>query len=289
VHLSSSDSAQSWQLDRNTLYQPRFDGSLNPRSTHCSKQVLLGILSQRSGLKMSRDGAPGPLQPPFVLVFPPHTGGSSFPPRSTHRYSWYSGLFSQSVQVFRESVPEVSGSDVIGRECGLEILSACGPIAFVLETRGTDSNVGVNWSHAGFLAGVFGRYIGGFKECAGTTTGLSFGSDCYHVPDLYHSVPAYMTWDANVGYAIGSGIGKTTLGIGGRERVRQGTAGPLLEHHPVVGLELRLPGPAVLVPTRPRVLSRSPAAPRPRERAAAHPRSGGHRGGTSAATDGLTP
>ncbi len=76
------------------------------------------------------------------------------------------------------------------------------------------ANASVQYFLGGANAGVRTRYFGGFKECAGTATGLSYGTDCVHAGDLFHDVPANWTFDGNVGYALASGVGNTSVNVG---------------------------------------------------------------------------
>ena len=76
------------------------------------------------------------------------------------------------------------------------------------------ANFSVQYMIANATAGVFARYIGGFKECAATVTGQSSGSDCYWNGSMYHTIPAVTTFDLNLGYSIPSSYGKTSMAVG---------------------------------------------------------------------------
>ena len=89
-------------------------------------------------------------------------------------------------------------------------------------------NAGVNYSLAGFSAGLVGHFIGPLTECspegglvAGANTGPGF---CYqHAKDPVtgveypsHNVNAYATFDALLSYRLVSPVGGTTLALGVR-------------------------------------------------------------------------
>jgi iron complex outermembrane receptor protein len=94
-------------------------------------------------------------------------------------------------------------------------------------------NVGVNYSEAGFSAGVRGRYIGGFDECAGSDGASDSAGLCS--PDLRsppvdangdpvpggtpyapHHVSAYVAFDVFGSYLLKSPFGNTTFSVGVR-------------------------------------------------------------------------
>ncbi len=85
-------------------------------------------------------------------------------------------------------------------------------------------NAGVNYSIGGFSAGLRGRFIGGFSECAGSDGGNLSSGRCTdnnvdpatNLPFPSHSVPAYVTFDLNVSYLLRNPLGNTTLSAGVR-------------------------------------------------------------------------
>ncbi len=90
-------------------------------------------------------------------------------------------------------------------------------------------NAGVNYGLGGFNAGVRGRYIGGFDECADTIGGSvqtpgggpGFCTDknvdpATSKPYPVHRVPANMTFDLFASYLLKSDLGATTLAAGVR-------------------------------------------------------------------------
>jgi outer membrane receptor protein involved in Fe transport len=88
-------------------------------------------------------------------------------------------------------------------------------------------NAGINYSIAGFNAGVRARYIGGFDECAdsgGQSTGGglcslpldSNGNLVATSPYPAHHVPAYVTFDLLLSYLYRNPFGNTTLAVGMR-------------------------------------------------------------------------
>jgi len=89
-------------------------------------------------------------------------------------------------------------------------------------------NAGINYSLAGFNAGVVGHFIGPLTECspeggvvAGANTGPGFCYQHAKDPDTgveypSHSVDPYMTFDALVSYRLISPVGGTTLALGVR-------------------------------------------------------------------------
>ncbi|HUJ28820.1 MAG TPA: TonB-dependent receptor [Myxococcales bacterium] len=96
-------------------------------------------------------------------------------------------------------------------------------------------NVGLNYSLAGFNAGVRGRFIGSFTECAnaaGDTTGLNGPGFCSdHNTDANiggtgveypnHSVSAYIAFDIFASYLLKSPFGNTTFSAGIRNLLDQ--------------------------------------------------------------------
>jgi outer membrane receptor protein involved in Fe transport len=78
-------------------------------------------------------------------------------------------------------------------------------------------NAGVNYALEGFRAGVNGRYIGGFDECAGSD-GTNASSGLCSDPQGFapHRVKAYMTFDVFLSYLLRSPVGNTTFAVGVR-------------------------------------------------------------------------
>ena len=87
-------------------------------------------------------------------------------------------------------------------------------------------NVGVNYGLAGFNAGVRGRYIGGYNECADATGG-SLGAglcsdnnlDDNGNPFPHHRVTPNMTMDLIASYLLKGPFGNTTLSAGVRNLI----------------------------------------------------------------------
>ncbi len=78
-------------------------------------------------------------------------------------------------------------------------------------------NTGVTWGYRGFGAGVFTRYVGSYKECAGLDgSNIAAGACYYNLPLPAHRVSAYNQWDTFVSYAFKSVGGRTTVGAGVR-------------------------------------------------------------------------
>ncbi len=92
-------------------------------------------------------------------------------------------------------------------------------------------NVGVNYSIAGFGAGVRARYIGAFNECAGADGASDSAGLCSlrsppvdangdpvpgGTPYAAHRVPAYVTFDLLLSYMYRNPFGNTTLAVGVR-------------------------------------------------------------------------
>ncbi len=85
-------------------------------------------------------------------------------------------------------------------------------------------NAGLNYSIGGFSAGLRGRFIGGFTECAGADGGnLSAGlcssnnlNPATNQPFPTHEVPAYVTFDLSLSYLLRNPLGNTTLSVGMR-------------------------------------------------------------------------
>jgi outer membrane receptor protein involved in Fe transport len=93
---------------------------------------------------------------------------------------------------------------------------------------GLKFNAGINYYYEGFTAGVLGRFIGPFTECA-DSTGVASGAgvcsfkyfsynDTTKVSTIFpsHQVPAEMTFDVNVGYRLKNPTGVTSLLVGVR-------------------------------------------------------------------------
>jgi outer membrane receptor protein involved in Fe transport len=83
-------------------------------------------------------------------------------------------------------------------------------------------NAGVNYSLAGFSAGILGHYIGGFTEC-GASDGSSAGGGCYQknvdpATNLPYArqVKQTMTFDVFAAYILHNPLGNTTLSAGVR-------------------------------------------------------------------------
>jgi len=85
-------------------------------------------------------------------------------------------------------------------------------------------NAGINYSLSGFSAGLRGRFIGPFTECAGSDGGNTSAGLCSdnnlnpatNAPYPSHRVPAYITFDAFVSYLLANPLGNTTLSFGVR-------------------------------------------------------------------------
>ncbi|HEX4386284.1 MAG TPA: TonB-dependent receptor [Myxococcales bacterium] len=81
------------------------------------------------------------------------------------------------------------------------------------------ATAGLDWGLYGFTAGIFGRYVGSFKECANqgdpTTAvgGLCNQSDGTINP-LSRDVGSYVTFDLHAGYALNTSVGKTSFFVG---------------------------------------------------------------------------
>ena len=80
-------------------------------------------------------------------------------------------------------------------------------------------NTGVNWSFAGFGAGVLGRYTGTFKECSAfdwdALDYLSVGGLCWLNPgNPSRQVGHNWVVDLNASYTLKSPVGRTLIGIG---------------------------------------------------------------------------
>jgi outer membrane receptor protein involved in Fe transport len=83
-------------------------------------------------------------------------------------------------------------------------------------------NAGLNWSMFGLSAGLIGKFVGGFTECAasdGSNAGglcSQHGLDDTGKPYPDHSVKPEMTFDVYVNYLLKNPLGTTTLGVGVR-------------------------------------------------------------------------
>jgi outer membrane receptor protein involved in Fe transport len=88
-------------------------------------------------------------------------------------------------------------------------------------------NVGVNYSLAGLSAGLRGRFIGSFTECAngaGDTQGLTGPGFCsdHNVDPVTgnefptHNISAYMAFDVFAAYLLKTNFGSTTFSVGVR-------------------------------------------------------------------------
>ena len=81
-------------------------------------------------------------------------------------------------------------------------------------------NAGVTYALEGFRAGVNGRYIGGFDECAGPDNGNQSGGLCSDPQTAQplgpHRVKAYMVFDLFLSYLLRSPVGNTTFALGVR-------------------------------------------------------------------------
>lgn len=78
------------------------------------------------------------------------------------------------------------------------------------------ANASVAWNMGAMGAGLSGRYIGSFKECA-NSDGLS-GADglCYVDSTLSRNVETYVTIDGYFTYSLNSTAGKTSITVGGQ-------------------------------------------------------------------------
>jgi hypothetical protein len=95
--------------------------------------------------------------------------------------------------------------------------------------RWSGDGFAVNYGLSGFNAGVRGRYIGGFDECAGVD-GTSQSSGLCSNPSLFdangnnvfkggapyapHEIPAYLAFDLFASYRLRSPLGATTFSAG---------------------------------------------------------------------------
>ncbi|HEY2028926.1 MAG TPA: TonB-dependent receptor [Myxococcales bacterium] len=82
------------------------------------------------------------------------------------------------------------------------------------------ANAGIDYSYAGFVAGVLGRYIGGFDECANPSdpTTAAGGLCTLNVNGDQNPsrrrVSAYFVTDIHAGYTLPTSIGKTNFFVG---------------------------------------------------------------------------
>jgi iron complex outermembrane receptor protein len=127
---------------------------------------------------------------------------------------------------YRETLP----SGAVLSTAGNYDLGSGSPIGGV--TPKLKFNAGLDWSRARFSAGIRARYIGGFDECAGNDgTSASAGLCSLPSPPLdpltgvpvpggtpyaAHHVPAYVSFDFFLSYALRSALGTTTLAAGMR-------------------------------------------------------------------------
>jgi outer membrane receptor protein involved in Fe transport len=85
-------------------------------------------------------------------------------------------------------------------------------------------NLGFTYTNKGWRAGLLGRFVGSYKECAtsaGDSYGLSSGSGlCYThpvqpdgTPFPVHTVPFYGTFDLNLGKVFTTSAGTTNIGF----------------------------------------------------------------------------
>jgi iron complex outermembrane recepter protein len=78
---------------------------------------------------------------------------------------------------------------------------------------------GVEWGLSGFTAGIFGRYVGNFKECSNQGDPTTAAGGLCNEPDgtmnpLSRDVGSYVTFDLHAGYALNTSVGKTTFFVG---------------------------------------------------------------------------
>ncbi len=76
------------------------------------------------------------------------------------------------------------------------------------------ANASVLWSMGGLGAGLSGRYVGTFKECADGDGLSGAGGLCYVDSSLSRMVETYVTFDAYVSYGFDSVAGKTSFTVG---------------------------------------------------------------------------
>ncbi|MBL0275331.1 MAG: TonB-dependent receptor [Anaeromyxobacter sp.] len=76
------------------------------------------------------------------------------------------------------------------------------------------ANASVLWSMSDLGAGLSGRYIGTFKECADPDGLSGAGGLCYVDATLSRQVETYMTFDGYVTYGFSSVAGKTAVTVG---------------------------------------------------------------------------